>query len=50
MKYNSDKETGEIYCLFRYTGQNELLTSGFDQAQQYIYLKIVYVRDHEDSF
>jgi len=47
MQYNSDKKSDQIYCLFRYTGQNELLTSRFDQVQQYIYLKIVGVRDHD---
>ena len=47
MQYNSDKKSDQIYRLFRYTGQNELLTLRFDQAQQYIYLEIVGVRDHD---
>jgi len=47
MQYKSDKKSDQIYCLFRYTGQNELLTSIFDQAQQYIYLTKLYVEDHD---
>ena len=47
MQYNSDKKSDQIYCLFRYTGQNELLTSRFDQAQKYIYLNELDVEDHD---
>ena len=47
MKYNSNKKTGVIYRLFRYTGQNELLTSRYDQEQQYVCLLTVDVRHHD---
>ena len=47
MKYNSNQKTGVIYRLFRYTGQNELLTSRYDQEQQYIYRQTVGIRHHD---
>ena len=47
MKYNSNQKTGVIYRLFRYTGQNELLTSRNDEEQEYICWKIFGIRDHD---